>query len=75
MLLGIFIIEILCGSGLHKTLPVHKVRSVGVLLSPDEYRETGGQNLKVLLVLRGKDGKCRSHKMWFGVMERWFRVR
>ena len=58
---GDCISQILCGIGLHKTLPSHKVRSVGVLLSPEGYRETGVRTFQVLLILRRKGGKCRSH--------------
>ncbi|WP_304343882.1 hypothetical protein [Chryseobacterium koreense] len=47
--------------GCTKPYPLTAVRSVGVLLSPDGYRESGGENLQVLLILRGKEGKYRSH--------------
>jgi len=53
--------------GCTKPYPLTAVRSVGVLLSPDGYRESGGENLQVLLILRRKVGKCRSHKMCFWV--------
>jgi len=56
--------------GCTKPYPLTAVRSVGVLLSPDGYWEIGGENLQVLLILRRKAGKCRSHIMCFGVMER-----
>ena len=69
------ILQDLCGIGLHKTLPSHGSEERWRYLYPDGYRETGGENLEVLLILRRKVGKCRSHKMYFGVMERWFRMR
>lgn len=67
MLKGGCIEKILCGIGLHKTLTLTAVRSVGVLLSPDGYRDIGVENLEVLLILRRKCGKCRSHTHVFWV--------
>lgn len=64
------ILQDLCGIGLRKTLPSHGSEERWRSLSPDSYREMGGENLQVLLILRRKVGKCRSHTMCFGVMER-----
>ena len=51
--------------GCTKPYPLTAVRSVGVLYIP-RVLGTGGENLQVLLILRRKIGKCRSHKMCFG---------
>lgn len=53
--------------GCTKPYPLTAVRSVGVLYLLMGIGKIIRENLQVLLVLRGKVGKCRSHKMCFWV--------